>query len=287
MSSSAPRAEAISPTAHYTAAVWARHGLSHPALVTPGGRLLFQVVRPSMAVSKALGGMTLEGFLLARHRLIDHLLEAAIRERGVSQVIEVACGLSPRGWRFAQRHGARLTYVEADLPQMAARKRRALAEIDPSSGADHRVVEIDALSDEGPQSLGALTASLDPGRGTAIITEGLLSYLDRESLDGLWRRTARALRGFPYGLYLSDVYLSGDNAGLVERGFLRVLSAFVRGQVEMHFANSAEALAALEVAGFTNATLHSPSEIADQLGPDPDGGRAVRVIEATASAERR
>jgi len=41
-------------------------------------------------------------------------------------VIEVAAGLSPRGWRFRRRYGDRLTYVEADLPAMAARKRGAL-----------------------------------------------------------------------------------------------------------------------------------------------------------------
>ncbi|MBV8218022.1 MAG: hypothetical protein JO325_06140 [Solirubrobacterales bacterium] len=32
----------------------------------------------------------------------------------------------PRGWRFAERYGDRIAYVEADLPEMARRKRRAL-----------------------------------------------------------------------------------------------------------------------------------------------------------------
>ena len=57
--------------------------------------------------------------LLARHHLIDHRLHAAIESGRVGQVIEVAAGLSPRGWRFASRYGSRLTYLEADLPATA------------------------------------------------------------------------------------------------------------------------------------------------------------------------
>src|SRR6476619_3445777 len=102
----------ISPTAYYTGAVWARHGLSHPALSTARGRLMYRSVQPAMAVTEALGGTRLEDFLLTRHLLIDSLLEEAIERGEVSQVIEVAAGLSPRGWRFAERHGERLTYIE-------------------------------------------------------------------------------------------------------------------------------------------------------------------------------
>ena len=38
----------ISPTAHYTGFVWARHGLSHPALVTAEGRALFHLLLEQM-----------------------------------------------------------------------------------------------------------------------------------------------------------------------------------------------------------------------------------------------
>ena len=121
MSETSRGSDAIGPTAHYTAHVWARNGMSHPALTTSTGRVLFNATRPTMAVSKAMGGVTLEEFLLARHRLIDHLLDAAIEEGRVGQVLEIACGLSPRGWRFAGRFGDQIDYVEADLPAMAAR----------------------------------------------------------------------------------------------------------------------------------------------------------------------
>src|SRR5680860_1088598 len=120
------RSDAISPTAHYTGEVWRRAGLSDPALATREGRLLYGSLRPTMALSAALGGDTLEAFLLARHRLIDRLLGEAIAAGRVGQVIEIAAGMSPRGLRFSRLHPD-LTYVEADLPAMAARKRAALA----------------------------------------------------------------------------------------------------------------------------------------------------------------
>src|SRR5690348_6965545 len=147
--------ETISPTAHYTGYVWARNGLSHPGLETREGRILYETLRPTMLASRALGGPSLEAYLLARHRALDELLERAISEHGVSQVVEVAAGLSPRGWRFSQRHGERLTYLEADLPAMAERKRRALERIG-SLSEHHRVAALDALRDDGPESLSAL-----------------------------------------------------------------------------------------------------------------------------------
>src|SRR5262245_8502192 len=122
------RSETITPTAHYTGYVWFANGLSHPAFATKEGRFFYQALRPANAASRAMGGPTLEGMLLARHRVIDHLLERAIAAGRVSQVIEIAAGLSPRGWRFTRDHGDAITYVEADLPDMAARKRAILAE---------------------------------------------------------------------------------------------------------------------------------------------------------------
>ncbi len=167
----------IGPTAHYTGYVWARNGLSHPELATAEGRVLFEALQPAMIVSRAAGSATLEAYLLARHRAIDARLERAIERGEVTQVIEVACGLSPRGWRFAKRYGDHLDYVEADLPDMAARKRAALDRLG-SLGDRHRVREVDALRDDyGPGSLAAIAAELDHGHGLAIITEGLLGYL--------------------------------------------------------------------------------------------------------------
>ena len=161
----------VSPTAHYTGYVWARNGLSDPELETVEGRVLFETLRVPMTVSALLGGGTLEAYLLTRHRAIDALLQRAIDEGRVTQVVEVAAGLSPRGLRFTRRYGDRLTYVEADLPEMVTRKRAALERIGSLSDR-HRVEEVDALRDQGPASLGELAGCSATWRRTTCAASG-------------------------------------------------------------------------------------------------------------------
>jgi O-methyltransferase involved in polyketide biosynthesis len=276
---SLPRGSAaISPTAHYTGHVWNRNDLSHPALATLEGRVFFEALRPVMRLTSALGSPRLESFLLARHRAIDRLLERAIDDDDITQVIEVACGMSPRGWRFSERYGSRLTYLEADLPGMASRKRRALERIG-SNSSTHRVVELDALSDRGRGSLGEAVATLDPERGLVIITEGLLSYFAIGEVLELWRRFADALAGFRTGLYLSDLHVSADNpSGPQVPVFLALLSTFVRGPVRVHFRDESDTVAALTGAGFAEASALPASR--HTATPDAGGDR-VRIIRAT------
>lgn len=270
--------ETVGPTAHYTGYVWARNGLSHPELETLEGRLLYELLRPAMAVNELIGRETLESYLLARHRAIDALLERAIEQHGVSQVIEVAAGLSARGWRFSQRYGERLTYVEADLPGMSARKRRALERMG-SDGARHFVRELDALRESGPQSLAAVAAELDPTRGLAIITEGLLGYLPTEAVHAVWRRFARVLGDFATGRYISDIHL-GSVADLQIRAFRVLLSAFVRGQVYLHFDSPQEVVAALRAAGFSAAEVRSADELVGE-GAGNRRSRLAHILEAS------
>jgi O-methyltransferase involved in polyketide biosynthesis len=213
-----------------------------------------------MAVGRALGGATLEGYLLARHRGIDVLLERAIERDGITQVIEVAAGLSPRGWRFAERYGERLTYIEADLPGMASRKRQALQRIGSLSDR-HRVAEVDALADDGPESITALTAQLDVAQGLAIITEGLLGYLSVGAVDRIWRRFTRAQRPFATGRYISDLHLAAVQNVQVT-AFRQLLSAFVRGRVYVHFNTAEQAVAAVRAAGFAEAKVHRAADLA-------------------------
>ncbi len=277
------RSETISPTAHYTGYVWFANGMSHPAFATKEGRLFYEALRPANAASRALGGPTLEGMLLARHRVIDHLLERAIADGRISQVIEIAAGLSPRGWRFASRHGAALTYIEADLPDMARRKRGILAEAEGGGEPPHqRVVDLDALAEDGPSSVAALAATLDPARGVAIITEGLLNYFDAGNVRGMWRRFAAALAGFPHGLYLADLSITSEAGGAMAAAFATMLGMFVRGRVHVHFRDADEAERELVAAGFATATLHRPAALTAQVGEiEASGASRVRIVEAT------
>jgi O-methyltransferase involved in polyketide biosynthesis len=273
---------AVSPTAHYTGETWVRNGLSHPELATWQGRALHRALVLPIAASRTLGGPTLEGLLVARHRIIDSTLDDLI-QGGVSQVVEAACGMSPRGWRFSERYGERLTYVEADLPAMARRKRDALARMG-SLSERHRVAELDVLRDGGPNSLESLVEELDPAAGLVIVTEGLLTYFDDETVDGLWARLAQVLGRFSTGVYLADLRFARPQRGIAERAFDVILGAFVRGKVHAYEGDEAMATAALRGAGFRQARLHpgDEHEAAAELRGDP-GASVISIIEATAT----
>jgi O-methyltransferase involved in polyketide biosynthesis len=260
--------EAISPTGHYTGYVWVRNGLAPAELATPEGRLFFHALEPAMRVSRLLGRPTFEGMLVARHRTLDLLLGGAIERGEIGQVIEIAAGLSARGWRFARRYDG-VTYVEADLPRMAARKRRLLQRLGEPGP---RVTTVDALADDGPASISALAETLDPDVGTAIVTEGLLNYFELDAVTGMWRRFAAVLRRFPTGAYFADVVLRPQAESMVERLGVGLLTATVRGRVHLHFDKEAEAAAALQEAGFPAADVLP-------AGTDNPGARLVHVID--------
>jgi O-methyltransferase involved in polyketide biosynthesis len=274
----------ISPTAYYTGHVWCRNGLSHPALDTREGAALFTMLRPVMRAGRAVTrGVALEEMLLQRHRIIDHLLTREVEAGRVSQVLELAAGMSGRGVRFARRFGSSgLVYVEGDLPAMAARKRDRFAAAGLARDG-HHVVAIDVLTDTGPLSIGEATRGLlDAREGVAVITEGLLSYFDTPSTEGLWQRIARFVDPFAGNVYLSDIHLGEPmnvRAVAVWRQMLRV---FARGRTHVHFREESEVGPAMARHGFARAVVHRPADWGEVLSlPGVGGLEAVQVLEAS------
>jgi O-methyltransferase involved in polyketide biosynthesis len=277
----ASKTSRVSPTAYATGYLWYRLGLSDAALVTPQGRRLDRGFRALTRLTQLLSGVSLDALMLARHQGIDAVLMQAIEEGRITQVIEIAAGLSARGWRLRKRYGDRITYVESDLPAMAAEKRRLLHRAG-LLGDRHRVVEIDALADDGPQSLAAIAAMLDPQQGTAIITEGLMNYLPPDAADGVWRRIAAVLGRFPAGLYLSDVYLMHENRNAAMAAFGAILQVFVRGRMFVHFDTVAQAQRRLAGFGFAQVRVHATGDLpATRDIARTRGGDRVRILEAT------
>lgn len=270
--------ERISPTAHYTGHVWQLEGLSHPALATREGPRLYAAMEPLIGVSRFLSGPTLRGMLTARHRTLDSLLDAGIAAGQIGQVVEIAAGYSPRGWRFKKRYGSRLSYWEADLPHMARRKRELLAGVPAAERPE--VVDFNALEASGPLSLAALETRLDHSRGLAVVTEGLVGYLDTASVSGMWRRIAALLEAFPAGMYLTDLRLrEGTRDSMAAKVFMRMLSAFVRGRVHLHFEDEGDAVSGFRAAGFAEARLVRPRAVLPDLPPDP-GADHVQIVQA-------
>lgn len=268
----------VSPTARYTGAVWRRHGLSPAALHPLPDRVLAAGMRLSAPLRP---DPLLEGLLLARHVAIDALLTRAIVDGGVSQVIELAAGQSARGWRFKQRFGTGLRYIETDLPAMAARKQRALQRGGLLSSG-HEVRALDAGVTTGPLSLRTLLGALAPDRGVAIISEGLLNYLPLQTVDQLWQDASAGMRRFPASLYLADTYLASDNGDLLTRGFLAALSVMVRGAVRLHFTDAGALHARARRDGWRSSALLAPDAVAgSEAGGSGATGR-VRILCASA-----
>lgn len=229
-----------------------------------------------MVASRLVGGPTLEDFLLARHRIIDHLLEEAVAAGHVAQVVELACGMSPRGLTFVERHPD-LTYVEVDLPDMAERKRRLLDAVRPAVPR-HRVEAADVL--KGVQ-LSRVFAGLRRDRGVAVVTEGLLNYLPRADVVELWRRIAHELHRFPRGRYYSDLHVASET-GRVDRAFTIALGTLVRGRVHLHFDDGPAAHRHLLAADFDRVRLVAPADYTAVLpGMDAPGAGRVRVVDAS------
>lgn len=273
----------ISFTAFYTGEVWRRHGLSVPFLSSPQGRLLYTAGRPVELLTEALLGGSNETMLLQRHLIIDHLLEKAVREQGVTQIVEIACGLSPRGTLMTRRFAdIDLHYVEADLPGMAARKRQLLQQAGELS-ARHGVVALNILETEGEQTLEAVFAQqLDSSRKTLVITEGLVNYFDYATIHGFWSRLAMVLKNFRYGIYLTDLYpnFQWHRSVRVANVFKSALGLATRSSVTLHFGNEEAIRQGFHGAGFSTTTVHLPESYYGVLDvPVQRTPSFVRVIE--------
>lgn len=274
----------ISPTAHYTGHVWVRHGLADPSLDTKLGQAMHLAWRPFNELFRPLvGGATLEKYLVERHLMLDMLLTRAIEGDDATQVLEVASGLSPRGSTFASTYPD-ITYLEADLAPMAARKRELLEQrrfgAKGAKGAigakNHRVVTLDILDRRSRESLMAVVEEhLDPARTTVIIAEGLLSYFDKPTLMSLWPRLREALDVFPRGLFLANMELESEaGAWSLVRAFVAALGLAVNAPAHLCFEHEAQARELLGEAGFDHVELYRPKDLLTSA-PGPTMVRAL------------
>lgn len=183
-------------------------------------------------------------------------------------MVEIAGGLSGRGLRMSERYKDRgLLYIEGDLPGMAERKRRILGR-EGFLSERHQVVALDALVESGALSMHMEAGSkLCKSQGTAVIIEGLLSYLPHAGMERVLHNVRGLLQACSGGVFLSDIYLS-EHVRRVVGGLLfrRLLEIFVRGQTYLHFQRECEAEAAFKAHGFERVRIHDPREHALKMG---------------------
>ncbi len=268
----------ISFTAHYTGYVWHHYGLSGPAFATTRGRVFYTLLLPFESLARCVIGSDIKTTLLQRHFLIDRELETLIATHPDLQILEIACGLSPRGHRFTQKHRG-IHYVEADLPGMVARKQPLLASLHSLSDA-HRIVRCNILEKGSDDSLeNVIAREFDPKRPLIIITEGLVNYFDLTTISAVWQRMAAALHSFPLAGYITDVYpeVQGHRFAGVIRASNKSLRVVSRSRFTLHFSSDAEAGRHFAGLGFASVTVLNPDH-EKTAAPAAQGGAIVRVI---------
>lgn len=272
----------ISFTALYTGAVWHRYGLSDDCLATRQGRWLYHGMSPFEAASKLVIGGNIQTFLLQRHLIINERVETAINERGITQVLEIASGMSPRGIYLRNRH-PHIHMVETDLPNMAKRKAQCLTAADRLS-ENHQVTPIDILSNSSEDRLEAVVNRVfDNTAPVVIITEGLTSYFSLETISLFWRRLSAIMAERPGSVYLAESYFR-PNSPLLDgtlKALGHLLGTITRSRVSFHFLSDAEAHAHFLSCGFRDVTVNNPRNWYGRLPiPQSRGAPMIRVIEA-------
>ena len=271
----------ISFTAYYTGEVWRQHGLASAAFATPQGKLLYTLGQPLEHTARFLAGASIQTTLLQRHHIIDHVLRQAIEQHGVTQVIEIACGLSPRGTQFCQDYPD-LHYIEADLPEMQQYKQDLLSKHELLS-ARHRVVAIDILAESGELSVAEVLGGLDKRRNTLVITEGLVNYFELSVISGFWTRLASTLTDFPKGGYVTDLYPNFTWHPMVKLAnfFVQGLAFATQSKVSLHFSDQQAIKAGFANCGFSQTIVHIPEAYYQQLPiPTQRIASLVRVVES-------
>jgi hypothetical protein len=254
----------ISPTAHYTSYVWVKHGLLPTQFITPTGIILFWVLEPLMMISRLINGPTVENMLIARHKMIDQRLAELIENGEVTQIIEIASGLSGRGNRFIKTYGSNITYIETDFEKMVILKQKLFA-ADKDIPINHKLIPLNALKSSGPNTLATLFHhQIQSYKGVVVITEGLLPYFTEPETFLFWSLLSKELSVVAFGVYLSDLYLKENiQSDLFSQFFLKLLSLFVRKKVTSYELSRRDVVAAFtQFEGPTQILVLPPSVFA-------------------------
>lgn len=270
----------ISFTAHYTGFVWHHYGFAERAFATTQGHIYFSLLRPFEFLARRLIGSDIKTTLLQRHFLIDRELELLIAEHPDLQILELACGLSPRGHRFSKEFPG-ITYVEADLPGMVARKQPLLEPLH-SLSSRHRLINCNIL-DIGTDTCieKVLAREFNKEKPLVIITEGLVNYFDLPTISTVWQRLGKELKEFSQGLYLTDIYpeVAGHRFSGLIRAANHSLRLASRSHFTLHFSSNSDMQAHFETMGFARVTVLDPDQEKTNA-PAARGGAIVRVVKA-------
>ncbi|WP_010115272.1 class I SAM-dependent methyltransferase [Acinetobacter sp. P8-3-8] len=268
----------ISFTAHYTGYIWYQMGISHPLLATSKGKTLAMIAHPIESWGEKYVGGSMRTTLKERHTMLDERLKQLIEQSPDLQVLEIAAGLSPRGWWFRQ-HYPTIDYRELDLPDMAKTKQTALKQIDAQSPD---VLSVDLFTADFQKAFEVF----DPNRPLVVISEGLINYFNKDLLQQLIQSIAHYGKDFKTLHYLTDLYPEPvkNKLAKVIWNSSKLLKVMSRSAFSFHFVTPEEVRTFMQNAGFGNVKVIQPSLYFHQdttdLNPEEHLGDLVWMIDA-------
>jgi len=117
----------------------------------------------------------------ARYKATNRILA----ERGITQILEIAAGLSPRG--LAMTENPDVVYVVTDLPKILEEEKEIASAILVKLNSRRPNLHFQPANCFSMDSLSAASAAFNPHKPLAVITEGLFPYLtldERKTLAG-------------------------------------------------------------------------------------------------------
>ena len=279
----------ISFTAHYTGYIWYSMGISHPVFATSKGKFLAKVLHPLESWAEKHVGGSMRTTLKQRHSIIDDQLTQLIQQHPDLQILEIACGLSPRSWNFRQKF-PQITYRELDLPDMAKIKTQALQKLDSEAP---EVLTADIFTHDFEKNF----HTFDSKRPLVIISEGLINYFDKTLLNKLLQGMTEYGQDFTKLHYLTDIYpepVKNKLANFIWSSS-KLLKVMSRSSFTFHFINPQEVQSFFSHAGFNTVDVIQPlsfshkedtSNVIHFQNPEEHGGDLVWVIHANIKKQR-
>ncbi len=254
----------ISPTANITAHAWDLLGISNAKyFVNPNFKLIFNLIR-SIGLPYLINKKNdyIYFMLEPRHRAIDYFM---LTKFPYKQVIEFACGYSPRGMTFAEN--PEFNYIESDLSDILRSKKSKVEEVYKSKNVkrkNHKFVEADLFNDNLSERLQGF---ISKNEKTVVITEGLTIYYDMEHLKKIFSNISQLLKENGGGVYITDIYHEED----LKRNFFnsKVMSyaiKMMRTEFKSDIDNSEEGESFLRECGFDYVESVNPLLFSKQLG---------------------
>jgi O-methyltransferase involved in polyketide biosynthesis len=136
----------------------------------------------------------------ARYKVTDRI----ITQRGITQILEVAAGLSPRGLAMTEKPD--VVYVVTDLPEILDQAKAIAEAILARLNSSRPNLHFETANALSRESLLRASMVFVSDRPVAIVTEGLLPYLNREEKTVLARNIHEILSRYPGVWIASDVH---------------------------------------------------------------------------------